>query len=139
MGDTLQPGDYFHLPSDPEDEPYLIGSTCISCGRSFFPRRSVCPDCLKQGTMEEKALSRLGGLFTYYVSMVAPLGFQAPFAAGYIDLPEGVRVYAPLTGFDLLRTSLRLGTKMELIVDKIYEDEHGNDVIGYKFKPCESS
>ena len=87
--------------------------------------------------MEEKALNRIGWLYTYYVSMVAPLGFQAPFAAGYIDLPEGVRVYAPLTGFELTGANLPLGTKMELVIGKIYEDEHGADVIGYKFRPCE--
>jgi len=87
--------------------------------------------------MEEKALSRIGRLYTYYVSMVAPLGFTAPFAAGYIDLPEGVRVYAPLTGFDLTGTSLQLGTEMELVIGKIHEDENGNDVVGYKFRPYE--
>ena len=127
-----------HLPSSPGDKTYLIGSRCKLCGRSFFPKRSICPDCFEENTLEERALSTTGKLYSYYVSTVAPSGFEAPLIAGYIDLPEGVRLYAPLTGFDPDSTSLQIGTKMILVMDKVYEDESGNNVIGYKFKPSDN-
>jgi uncharacterized OB-fold protein len=127
-----------HLPSSPGDKAYLIGSRCKLCGRSFFPKRSICPDCFEENTLEEKALSPTGKLYSYYISTVAPPGFEAPLIAGYIDLPEGVRLYAPLTGFDPNSTSLEIETKMMLVIDKVCEDECGNEVIGYKFKPWDS-
>jgi uncharacterized OB-fold protein len=50
-----------------------------------------------------------------------------------IELPEGLRVTAVLAGHDL--DGLRVGMEMELIVTKLFKDEMGRDVLGYKFRP----
>jgi len=57
----------------------LIGSRCTSCGRTFFPWQPVCRVCMRDGTMEETALSTRGKIDTFAVVHVAPLGFKAPY------------------------------------------------------------
>ena len=132
--------DLFRIPSS--GEPYLIGSRCTSCGRVFFPRRTICCDCLLEGTMEEMPLSRRGKVYFGVIAHTAPLGFEAPYVVGYIDLPEGVRLFSQLVDGELYKDLvlpgteiLRPGTEVELVIEKIREDDTGSDVIGYKFKP----
>jgi len=49
-----------------------------------------------------------------------------------IELPEGLRVTAVLE--DNNPDRLSVGIEMELIVTKLFEDEMGRDVLGYKFR-----
>jgi len=123
----------FSFPSLPGNKPHLIGSRCKNCGEYFFPFRGFCPRCFKEGGMESVPLSSRGILYTFGVVERAPLGFTAPYAVGYVDLPEGIRIYSLLTGIEL--KGLRIGMEMELVVDVIREDQAGNEIIGYKFRP----
>jgi uncharacterized OB-fold protein len=56
-----------------------------------------------------------------------------PYAIGYVDLPEGVRVFSILEDWD--RKSLRVGMDMELTLGKFKEDKEGNEIVTYKFRP----
>ncbi len=85
--------------------------------------------------MEEVPLSRRGTIDTFTVVHVAPTGFKAPYIQAYVDLPEGPRIFSLITGCDPLGTDLRDGAEVELVIEKIREDEKGNDLIGYKFRP----
>jgi hypothetical protein len=49
-----------------------------------------------------------------------------------IELPEGLRVTAVLDDQD--PGSLSVGIEMELIITKLFADENGQDVLGYKFR-----
>ncbi|MBL7061859.1 MAG: OB-fold domain-containing protein [Dehalococcoidia bacterium] len=106
------------------------------CGRVFFPKRTVCFDCkhLDTSTMEEVHLSLKGKLHTGLFVHAAPEGFKTPYAIGFIDLPEGVRVFSQLVGENLSDEVLTAGREAEMIIEKIREDEAGNDVVAYKFK-----
>ena len=123
----------FHVPKSAADKPYLIGSQCQRCHRYYFPKRLICPDCLVLGTMEEKQLSTRGKLYTYYLGMVAPAGITPPYAAGWIDLPEGVRVFGVLVGFEPKEENLKLGMEVELVLGKMTED--GQEGLVYRFRP----
>ncbi len=125
----------FHHALNKDDESYLIGAKCQSCGRTYFPKRSICPICKGIGTMKEVALSKKGKIDTFTVINVAPTGFKAPYIQAYIYLPEGPRVFSLITGIDPLTNDLKDGQEVELVIEKIREDENGNDLIGYKFKP----
>ena len=132
--------DLFKVPSSPDEKPYLIGGKCKRCGRYFFPRKTVCSSCLEEGTMQDVPLSRRGKIHESCCSFVAPVGYKAPHIAAWIDLPEKIRIFAILEGVDvsLLRPEdapLNPGTEVELVIGKIREDERGEDVIAYKFKP----
>jgi uncharacterized protein len=124
-----------HEPAGPDERPYLQGSKCKTCGRVFFPRVHVCSTCMSPDTMESIALSGRGTIDTFSVVHVAPMGFKAPYIQAFINLPEGPRIFSLITGCDPLGNDLRDGAPVELVIDKIREDEKGNDLIGYKFRP----
>lgn len=117
----------------PSEKPSLIGNRCKLCGNVFFPRRFICPDCFEEGTLQTVHLGRRGKLYTFCILERGPLGFDAPYAVGYIDLPEGLRIYSILTEASIER--LKIGMEMELVIEKIRIDLEGNEIIGYKFKP----
>jgi len=130
----ILPGVIYEATS-PGEKSYLIGSKCTACGRTFFPKQSVCRVCMREDTMQETALSTRGKIDTFTVVHVAPMGFKAPYIQAFIDLPEGVRIFSLITGCDPSENALKTGAEVELVIDKITEDEKGNDLIGYKFRP----
>ena len=88
--------------------------------------------------MEEVPLSKRGRIDTFSVVRVAPVGFEAPYIQAFVDLPEGPRIFALITGCEPAEGALREGDEVELVIDKIVEDEKGNERIGYKFRPVVS-
>ncbi|MFD4505444.1 Zn-ribbon domain-containing OB-fold protein [Streptomyces sp. NPDC058457] len=80
----------------------LHGSRCVGCAVAAYPARPGCPCC--GGPAEPVLLSATGTLWTWTVQRYVPksppyvppaAGFT-PFAVGYVELPEGVRVLAAL-------------------------------------------
>lgn len=119
----------------PDEEPYLIGSKCSSCGEIVFPKMQVCPNCQEQN-VEEVKLSRRGKIYTVTVVMQQPPLYYkgpVPYALGYVELPEGVRLETLYTDCD--PDSLEIGMDVELVVEKLYDDDEGNELITYKFRP----
>lgn len=123
----------FHLATCSGEEPYLIGSKCSTCGLVVFPRRTICPVCEIEKPMVEVPLSRRGKLVTYTCARVPSEGMTAPYLMGTIDLPEGPRFISLIAGEQDIN-ALRMGMEVELVIDKIAEEE-GEDLIGYKFRP----
>ena len=58
---------------------------------------------------------------------------EVPYAIGFVELPEGIRVETLFTECDL--DSLEVGIEVEMIVDLLNEDEEGNEIVTYKFTP----
>lgn len=116
------------------DKPVLAGSRCKSCGKIFFPKQKICSNCFKS-EMQEIPLSRTGKLYTYTIARYAPPGFKTPYAIGYVDLPEGVRVFSQLTECEPFEEKLKMGMDVEMVMGEISMDEEGVTKIGYKFKP----
>ena len=127
----------FHVPVAADDAPHLIGNRCQSCGYTAFPRKAVCVICRRDGTMTDLALGPYGTLETYAVMRVGPPDFPPPYMVGYIRLEEGPVVFAQITGCDIEDDALEIGTKMELVIEKIKEDAKGNNILAWKFKPVE--
>ena len=125
----------FTLPSSPNEEPHLIGSKCGSCGEVFFPKQVVCGNCSAED-MKEIVLSRRGKVFSSTVLRYQPPLHKGPMpiSQGRVELPEGVIVPAPFTGCDTDET-LPIGTEMEMVIEKLDEDEEGNEVMTYRFRP----
>ena len=122
----------FNIPSSPSEKPYLIGSRCRNCQEVMFPQRRICLNCFGKG-LEQVALNSRGRLFTFTINHQGPKEFSTPYASGYIDLPEGVRIYSLLTDWET--KGLKIGAEMKLVIEKIKEDNEGNVVLGYKFRP----
>ena len=121
------------------DAPRLLGSRCGQCGETTFPAQKGCPSCTAQDC-EEVALSPRGTLYTFTVQRFPPpppyvgdvKDFE-PFAVGYIELPEGVRVEARLLEADASR--LKIGMEMELAVEPFSVDGEGREVVTFAFAP----
>ena len=114
-----------------QDGGSLLGNKCISCGRHYFPKVSLCYDCLAKN-LKDVVLSRRGKLYSYTIGRVASSHFQPPYAMGLIDLPEGVRIFAPIKLTE--DESYKIGTEMEIYIDELWKEET-KKIIGYKFRP----
>ncbi|MFF2846127.1 Zn-ribbon domain-containing OB-fold protein [Streptomyces sp. NPDC058001] len=94
----------------------LPGSRCSGCSVAVYPADDTCPRC--GGPADPAALSGAGTLWTWTVQRYAPKsppyqpppGGFVPFALGYVELPDGVRVAAVLQvdDFDDLRIGMPL-------------------------------
>jgi uncharacterized OB-fold protein len=109
----------------------LHANKCTVCGRIYFPKATFCFDCLAK-EMEEIILSRRGKLYSYAVGRMPSTHLQPPYAVGLVDLPEGVRVFAPL--FLTPDEKYKIGMEMEIYLDTLWEEEN-KQIRGYKFKP----
>ena len=80
----------------------LTGSRCLSCGTVAFPPARGCQSC--GNPTEQLELSPRGTVWGFTVQRFAPKsppyvvpeGGFVPFAVGYVELPEGVKVEAVL-------------------------------------------
>jgi uncharacterized protein len=125
----------FYVPASPADKPYLIGSKCTQCGNVTFPKRRVCPRCVKPGTMEEYHIYGKGKLNTFSIVNAALPGFKAPSIQAYVDFDEGPRIWSLITGIAPDPNLLRIGMELELVVEKLKEDAQGNEIMSYQFRP----
>lgn len=87
------------------DEPArsLTGSRCSPCGNVAYPAATGCQRCGSSDLVPVE-LARRGTVWAHTVQRFAPKsppyvppaeGF-VPFAVGYVDLPDGVKVEAVL-------------------------------------------
>jgi uncharacterized OB-fold protein len=109
----------------------LLGVRCRRCGQIIFPGREVCLNCLGQD-LEPVHLGRGGKLYTYTIVHMPSEHFQPPYAIGWIELPEGIKVFSQIRGWQ--EHPLETGMDMELSFEKYY-DEADKEIIGYVFRP----
>ena len=126
----------FKLPYD-DNDGHLIGSRCKACGDYFHPKRVICANCYSED-LEEVAFSKQGKVATYTIARISypwtPV--PPPFIAVQIELPEKIRVITLLTGIDI--DTVKIGSEVELYFMKAGEDEDGNQLMAYAFKPVAS-
>ena len=130
----IEPG-FFTIPERAGDALRLLGSRCRSCGEPFFPRRVVCARCLS-GELDDVELGPRGTLYTYTYVHVPLFGSPRSEADGYgvgqVDLPEGPRVQAVLSGGP---QDFRIGMPMELELETLRTTEQGEEVVIFRFRP----
>ena len=125
----------FVVPEAPGENPRLIGSRCGVCGYTCFPKKQVCVKCRRDDTMEELKLGPFGILENFAVMQVGTPEFSPHYIMGYVRMKEGALVFTTITGCEPADNALRIGDQMELVIEKIREDDRGNDLLGWKFKP----
>jgi uncharacterized OB-fold protein len=129
--------DFFSKPLCPLKNVRLMGSRCRTCGEVYLGKAIACQQC-QDTDMEDIVLGRYGTLYSYTIIRNRPPGdykgsepFE-PFAVGLVELPEGIRILAPLTGFNF--EELKIGTELELLVEEFYEDEARRRILIYRFR-----
>ena len=121
------------------DGPRLIASLC-SCGACYFPQAARCsnPDC-KDRKPVEHLLGPNGVLWSYTVQHYPPpppAKFDQPFvpyAIGLVEFPEGLRVLGRMSTDDV--NALKIGYSVRIVLEKLYQDEHGSEFTTWKFRP----
>ncbi len=125
------------------DEPQLVGGRCAACGIVTFPAQDACPRCASTD-MGKHLLSRRGRLWAWTTQefpppsppYAGPTGDAfVPYAVGYVELGNEVRVETRLTQTKDLRT----GMEMELVLVPFRVDDDGNEVVTFAFRPVDGA
>ncbi len=110
----------------------LIGTRCGDCGALAFPPAQVCSECLSED-LGEIELSDRGSLYAFSLVHVAPKGWNTPYIAGYVDLPEGVRVFGHIVNADA--ATLPMDSPVRLTTARLGTGRDGTPVESYAFEP----
>ncbi len=124
----------FTMPDSPEGF-HLIGGKCNACGAVSFPMKKRCIRCYKPG-VQAIALSSKGKIATWTKINMKPIGYKdkVPYILAEVNLPEDINVRSQITGVDPEKPDLKIGDNVEAVLEHIYVDETGNDVVCYKYK-----
>jgi uncharacterized OB-fold protein len=115
-----------------DGRPVLVGSRCSVCERIHFPRKPICPDCGCRD-VDEVELSRHGRIYSFTTVYQGPTGFRTPYTVGYVDLPEGLRVFTQLVA----TKPLALGQSVVLDIGPVRWESAEAAVIGIRFRSAE--
>lgn len=114
----------------------LLGSCCAGCGTHYFPRPVSCrnPDC-EDKRLVDAQLGREGVLYSWTVQHYRPPALfrvddWQPSAVGLVELPEGLRVLAMLTGEP---GAIPIGSPVRLTTLPLYSEDDG-PVVTYAYE-----
>lgn len=110
----------------------LTGSRCRQCRKISFPPSGLCVNCLSE-EMEPAEISSEGSLYSYTITRRPVGNWKPPFAIGLVSLPQQeLRIMAPLVmdGDE----DFHIGEKLEMILDKYWDEADGSEIYGYKFR-----
>lgn len=125
----------------PPEEFHIIANKCTGCGDMSFPPDGTCrnPACSKEAKIKKEPLKGRGKLATYTINHYAPpppyhkAKDFAPFGVCFVDMEEGLPIKGMVAkGFE---NGLKVGMDMEAVIETLYIDDDGNEVMIYKFKP----
>ena len=124
-----------------ENDLALLGSRCAGCLTYYFPRAVSCrnPQC-DDKTLVDAELGRAGVLYSWTVQHYRPpalfrIDEWEPSAVGLVELPEGLRVIAMLTG--AAPGEIPIGAALQLTTVHLFHDESGRSVVTYAYQPTE--
>ena len=115
----------------------LIGSKCKSCGKVFFPKRTICPHCRRAslGKMEEYHLKQEGRIYSFSVVYETNNPLK-PYAVAMIETDDGVKITAQLVDVEL--DKITIGMPVKAVLRKLGEDGPSGVIqYGFKFAPKE--
>ena len=113
----------------------LAGVRCRQCERVFFPKKEVCPLCY-DGELTDVPLSMRGTLHTFTRSEMGVAGLKAPYVFGFVDLPEGIKLFGLIVDCDPWDKVLQIGMAMDVFVAPIRRDPSGKEIVAYQFRPA---
>ena len=123
--------------SSGNEKPQLIIGKCLNCGALRFPARQSCQNCQSK-EIRKIPIEGAGKLYSFTSVPKRPPGFfyrgDVPYLLAYVELPIGLRIRTLLTACNL--EDLEIGMAMALVIEKLHDDEAGNVIVTYKFKPA---
>jgi hypothetical protein len=132
--------DLFTSPLSDLAKVQLRGSRCQGCGEVFLGAARSCANCAED-KMAPVVFTNRGTLWSYTVIRYQPPGAYkgpvdpyVPFILGLVELPEGIRILAPLTERDVEK--IKIDMPLELEVAPLYKREDGSEVIAFAYRPA---
>ncbi len=113
----------------------LEGTRCATCGRHFYPPRTFCPDCRRDGKIISHRFSGTGTVITWTVIHNGndQYDYLAPYPIAIVQLDEGPRLTAPLACDP---DAVSIGMKVRSVFRRMGADgESGPIHYGTKFVP----
>jgi uncharacterized OB-fold protein len=120
-------------------EHRLMAARCIKCGSMYAPPRAICPKCHSE-ELEWIETSGRGKLSAFTVIYSGPTfmveqGFDRknPYVSGIVELEEGIRISARITGVDPSRPDeIRIGTPLSVEFLEFGEGEAKKTYLAFK-------
>lgn len=120
-------------------EHRLMGARCTQCGNTYAPPRAICPKCHSED-LEWVETSGKGKLSAFTVIYSGPTfmveqGFDRknPYVSGIVELEEGIRISARITGVDPSRPEeIRIGTPLNVDFLEFGEGEAKKTYLAFK-------
>lgn len=122
--------------------PYLIGTQCKSCNTYYFPKQSLfCKNPACNGeTFDEVQLSRTGKIWSFTNACYQPpepyvaADPYVPYAIIAVELEKEKMIVLgqAVEGVDV--SQLKAGMDVELVLEKLFEDEQSVKMT-WKWKP----
>lgn len=114
----------------------MIGAKCANCGRTYFPSRTMCPDCGRKsiGKMDEFKFSGGGKIYSTTVVHEAheQYDMQKPYIIALIELDEGAKILGQI--IDAEPEQVKIGDRVRSTLRKLGEEgKAGIIYYGYKF------
>jgi uncharacterized protein len=111
-----------------------MGNKCKDCGKTSYPVSELCQFCSSQN-VAKVPISTVGTLFSYSVTRVPVSNYNPPIIGGYINLPEGTRLFGQIRA---KVENVKIGMKLKVQTGVIWTEKDGTEVLGYYYVPCET-
>lgn len=118
-----------------DGRPVLLGGRCKACKAVSFPKVDICPACLSEDTVTEE-MPRAGRLYSFTTLYVGPAKMNKPLMLGYVDLPNGVRVFSHLSNGS---RKLAIDQQVQLCVAAVGREADGRPIETFIFEPADGS
>jgi uncharacterized protein len=120
-------------------EHKLMATRCTKCGGVHVPPRAICPKC-QSDELEWVETSGKGKLAAFTVIYSGPTfmveqGFDRknPYISGIVDLEEGTRISARITGLDMSKPAeIQIGTPLSVDFVEFGEGEKKKTYLAFK-------
>jgi uncharacterized OB-fold protein len=113
----------------------LVGTRCERCSQYFFPPRTFCPFCRREGKIVEHNFKGTGKVITYTIIRSASdqFEFTTPYVLAIVELDEGPRMTAQIA---VAPEEVKIGMPVTRVFRRIAADgESGIIHYGTKFVP----
>jgi uncharacterized OB-fold protein len=122
------------LPGDSVEETpaglRMVASKCEKCGTVTYPMSEICHKCWSS-SFAHVHLSTKGKLYSFSIVHIAPRPWHTPYAIGYVDLPDNVRVLSHIKADNL--ADIAIDMPVELGLGEVGEQD-GKPIRSFVFK-----
>lgn len=123
-------------------EHKLMAARCTRCGGTYMPPRAICPTCHSEELewLETGGRGRLAAFTVIYSgpTFMVEQGFDRrnPYVSGIVELEEGPRISARITGLDPSRPAeIHIGTPLTVDFVDVGEGEAKKVYLAFQVLP----